>query len=349
MRIAVLMGGTSAERQVSLASGRGIVKGLRAMGHEATPVDAASGETLSDERLESMARITAEPPAPLAGARRGLAACPALLNADLAFITVHGGEGEDGTLQGFLDILEIPYTGSGMKACALTWDKALTCRLMREGGVEVADGFLVEAPSGASTGFDVPAIEKRVAVELGYPVIVKPNSQGLTIGVTKLESASGLDSALAVAAAGSGDVLGDVLIERFIPGHELTVAVFDGEAFPVTEIIADTGFYDYERKYQKGHTRYVTPAEIPADRAAEAQRLAVRAFRLFDCAGVARVDFRMQPDGRLFCLEINTAPGMTELSLVPMGARAVGIEYPQLVDRMARAALERHRRHAPAS
>lgn len=344
MRIAVLMGGTSSERQVSLASGRGIVKGLKAVGHDVTAVDAASGEVLSDERLEALARITAEPPAPLAGARRGLASCAALLNADLAFITVHGNEGEDGTLQGFLDMLEIPYTGSGMKACALTWDKALTCRLLRDGGVPVADGLLVPAPAGAGP-HDAPAIDDRIRSDIGYPVIVKPNAQGSTIGVTKLESGAGLEAALTRASASGGDVL----IERFIPGHELTVAVFDGQAFPVTEIMADTGFYDYERKYQKGHTRYVTPAEIPADRAAEAQRLAVAAFRLFDCAGVARVDFRMRPDGRLFCLEINTVPGMTELSLVPMGARAVGLEYPQLVDTMARAGLARRGHGVAAS
>lgn len=336
MRIAVLMGGTSAERQVSLASGRGIVKGLRARGHQAAAVDAATAEILSDERLDALARIGVEPPAPVRGSRRALAVCRELLDADLAFIAVHGGEGEDGTLQAFLDVLEIPYTGSSMRACALTWDKEVARGVMKSAGVPVAEGFLVPDP-GPGGRHDAAAVDARIAREFGYPVIVKPNAQGSTIGVSKLESAAGLPAALEKATASDGGAL----IERFVPGHELTVSVFDGETYPVTEIVADTGFYDYERKYQKGHTRYITPADIPADRAAEARRLAALAFQAFGCAGVARVDFRMQPDGSLFCLEINTVPGMTELSLVPMGARAVGIEYADLVDRMARAALAR--------
>jgi D-alanine-D-alanine ligase len=338
VRIAVLMGGTSAERQVSLASGRGIVGGLRAKGHDVTAIDAATAEVLSDERLAGMARIGVEPPAPLTGSRRALATLKPLLEADLAFIAVHGGEGEDGTLQAFLDMLEIPYTGSSARACALTWDKQVTRLVLREGGVPVAPGFLVTEPERGGS-FDLGEIAGRIASETGFPAIVKPNAQGSTIGVTLLESEAGLAEALAKA-RGSG---GEVLIERFIPGHELTVAVFDGEAFPVTEIVADTGFYDYERKYQKGHTRYITPAEIPADRALETQELSRRAFRLFNCAGVARIDFRMTPEGELYCLEINAVPGMTELSLVPMGARALGIEYPELVHRMAEAALRRKR------
>ena len=335
MKIAVLMGGTSAERQVSLASGRGIVNGLRAKGHEVQAIDAGTAEVLTDARLEAMARISVEPPAPFAGTRRGLATCRALLEADLAFIAVHGGEGEDGTLQSFLDILAIPYTGSSARACALTWDKHVTRLLLEEEGIAVAEGFLVSEPAPGKS-FDLGETGRRVE-KIGYPVIVKPNAQGSTIGVTRLTESAELLAALETA-RGKG---GDVLIERFVPGHELTVAVFDGEAYPVTEIVADTGFYDYERKYQKGHTRYITPAEIPADRAALAQDLSVRAFRIFGCSGVARVDFRMQPTGEMFCLEINTVPGMTELSLVPMGARAVGIDYPELVDRMAGAALLR--------
>lgn len=334
MRIAVLMGGTSAERQVSLASGKGIVKGLRAAGHAATAIDAATGEVLSDARLEEMAQITATPPAEMRGSRRALSTCPALLEADLAFIIVHGGEGEDGTLQAFLEIMDIPYTGSDMRTCALTWDKEVTRRLLAEGGVPVAEGvYLPPRPAAALN--DTAAIHDRVMAACGYPVIVKPPMQGSTIGISKVDDRAGLAPAVAAAAQFGGGVL----IERFIPGHELTVAVLDGEAFPVTEIEADTGFYDYERKYQKGHTRYVTPAEIPAESAAEARRLAERAYEIFGCRGVARVDFRLQPDGALYCLEINTVPGMTETSLVPKGAAAVGLDYATLVDRMAKSAL----------
>jgi D-alanine-D-alanine ligase len=341
VKTAVLLGGTTADPQVSLASGRGIVKGLKARGHEVTAIDAATAEVLSGERLETMARISAEPPAPFHGSRRGLATCRPLLEADLAFISVHGGEGEDGTLQAFFDLMDIPYTGSGTRACALTWDKQATRLYLRDGGIPVADGFLV-VDGRPGRGPDVARIGARIEKEIGYPVIVKPNAEGSTIGVTKLESGAGLAEALGKARGRSGDVL----IERYIPGHELTVAVFDGEAFPVTEIVADTGFYDYESKYQKGHTRYITPAEIPAEVAREVQRLSSEAFRLFGCEGVARIDFRMQPDGALFCLEINSVPGMTELSLVPMGAMALGIDYPELVDRMAQAALRTRGRHA---
>ena len=336
MRIAVLMGGTSSERQVSLASGRGVVAGLKSAGHEVAAVDAADGRVLSESDLAAMAKIGTEPPRPQTGSRRALATCRPLLEADLAFIIVHGGEGEDGTLQAFLEMMNIPYTGSGMRACALTWDKELARVMMAAGGVPVAAGFL------APTGTDPAAVRARIDAEIGWPVIVKPNAQGSTIGVTRLDgpdgpNADGLAAALAKAAINGGDAL----VERFIPGHELTVTVFDEQVFPVTEIVADSGFYDYERKYQKGHTRYVTPAAIPADRAEEARRLTARAFAIFGCRGVARVDFRMTPAGELFCLEINTVPGMTELSLVPMGARALGIDYPELVDRMARAAIQR--------
>jgi len=331
VRIAVLMGGTSSERQVSLASGRGVVAGLKSAGHEVTAIDAADGRILSEADLTAMARIGTEPPRPQTGSRRALATCQPLLDADLAFIIVHGGEGEDGTLQAFLEMMNIPYTGSGMRACALTWDKALTRVMLAAGGVPVAAGFL------APTGTDPAVVRARIDAEIGWPVIVKPNAQGSTIGVTRLDAADGLADALAKAAVNGGDAL----IERFIPGHELTVTVFDDQVFPVTEIVADSGFYDYERKYQKGHTRYVTPAEIPADRAEEARRLTGLAFATFGCRGVARVDFRMTPAGELYCLEINTVPGMTELSLVPMGARALGIDYPELVDRMARAALRK--------
>lgn len=328
------MGGTSAERQVSFASGRGIVRGLRTTGHDVAAVDAASGEVLDDARLDAMAKITATPPDPVPGSRRALATCPALLGADLAFIIVHGGEGEDGTLQAFLEMLDIPYTGSDMRACALTWDKEVTRQLLRAGGVPVAPGvYFPPRPSAAL--HDLDAIATRVEAVAGFPAVVKPPMQGSTIGITCVNDADGLAEAVRLAASFGGGVL----IERYIPGHELTVAVFDGEAFAVTEIVADSGFYDYERKYQKGHTRYVTPAEIPAERAAEARRLALRAFEIFGCRGVARVDFRMQPDGALFCLEVNTVPGMTETSLVPMGARHAGIDYDALVDRMARAAL----------
>jgi len=328
VRIAVLMGGTSSERQVSLASGRGVVAGLKAGGHEVTAIDAADGHIFSEADLAAL-KIGVEPPRPQTGSRRALATCAPLLDAELAFIIVHGGEGEDGTLQAFLEMMDIPYTGSGMRACALTWDKEIARRMMAAEGIPVAAGFL------APTGSPVAEVERRINTEVGWPAIVKPNAQGSTIGVTKLDNADGLAAALEKAAVNGGDAL----IERFVPGHELTVTVFDGQVFPVTEIVADTGFYDYERKYQKGHTRYVTPAEIPADRATEAQRLTAKVFEIFGCRGVARVDFRMTPEGALYCLEINTVPGMTEMSLVPMGARALGIDYPELVDRMAKAAL----------
>ncbi len=334
MKIAVLMGGMSAERQVSLVSGRGIVKALRSKGHAVAAIDAANAEVFTDARLDEVARIEVTAPAPMRGSRRPLAVCRELLDADIAFIAVHGGEGEDGTLAAFLELMDIPYSGSDTRACALTWDKEVTRRILAAGGVPVAPGFLVGF-AGAPT--DAKTVAAWIDQEFGWPVIVKPNAQGSTIGVTKLADAAGLPKALELA----GRFDGGILVEKFIPGHELTVAVFEGKSYPVTEIVADSGFYDYERKYQKGHTRYTTPAEIPADRSQEIRRLAEVAFGLFGCAGMIRIDFRMTPEGELFCLEINTMPGMTELSLVPMGARAAGIDYPDLVEMMARTALTR--------
>ncbi len=329
MRVAVLMGGTSNERDVSLATGRGVVRALAALGHEVIPLDPATGMRLELEALAAH-RIGERPPSGDAAAGRVagdaaterslvLARNPDLGAAEAVFVALHGGIGEDGTLQALLNLSGTPYTGSGMLASALAMDKARAKMVFAAAGVPSPRGLLLPGPGDA---LDPAALG-------GFPLVVKPNAEGSSVGVHLVENEAELPEALADAFR-----FGPVLVETFIPGREITVAVLDGHALPVVEIIPEEGFYDYRHKYTKGHTRYQVPAELADDVAAEAARLAERAFSALGCSGVARVDFRLEPGGGLFCLEVNTVPGMTETSLVPMAAQAVGIEYRELVRRL---------------
>jgi D-alanine-D-alanine ligase len=339
MRIVVLMGGNSTERDVSLATGRGVARALSSRGHDVIPLDAADGRRLSLPDLENH-RI-GETPAETAGASKArgpvmggppgernlaLTRSPDLGRADAVFVALHGGMGEDGTLQGLLDLARIPYTGSGMLASALAMDKARAKMIFRAAGVPAPGGSLLESREAA---LDPDALG-------GYPLVVKPNAQGSSVGVHIVAEADELPAALDDAFQ-----YGPVLVEEFIPGREVTVAVLGGRALPVVEIIPEAGFYDYRHKYTKGHTRYQVPADLPEDVAAEAARLGELAFVALGCAGVARVDFRLSPAGRLYCLEVNTVPGMTETSLVPMAAKAAGMSYETLVERLVELARER--------
>jgi D-alanine-D-alanine ligase len=331
MRVVVLMGGTSSERNVSLATGRGVAQALTESGHEVIAVDPADGSRLE---LASMAagEIGERPAEGRAVARSGgpapipLAKSRDLLAGDVVFIALHGGAGEDGTLQALLDLAGVRYTGSGMLASALAMDKARAKVMLGAVGVPTPPGVLLPEPGP----------DPEVAALGGYPVVVKPNAQGSSVGVHIVERAEDLAAALADAFQ-----YGPVLVERFIPGREVTVAVLDGEALPVVEIVPEAGFYDYRHKYTKGHTRYEVPARLDAAIAERLSRLGETAFEALGCAGVARVDFRLDPEGNPFCLEVNTVPGMTETSLVPMAAREAGISYRELVRRLVELARVR--------
>jgi D-alanine-D-alanine ligase len=329
VRVLVLMGGSSTERDVSLATGRGVSRALAALGHEVVAVDPSAGR-LALETLEHL-QIGEAPGAsgvPEVRNERSLvlARDHAFEETDLVFVALHGGIGEDGTLQAMLDLAGVRYTGSGMLASALAMDKHRAKAVMTARGIPVPEGRLLQRREDP---LDVRELG-------GFPVVVKPNTQGSSVAVHIVERLQDLPGAVADAFR-----YPPVLVETFIPGREITVAVLGGRALPVVEIVPQDGFYDYRHKYTKGETRYVCPADLPQATADAVARAAEAAYAALGCAGVARVDFRLAPDGRFYCLEVNTIPGMTETSLVPMAARAAGMSYEDLVGRLVELAKGR--------
>jgi D-alanine-D-alanine ligase len=241
----------------------------------------------------------------------------------VVFLGLHGGQGEDGTVQAMLDATHVCYTGSGHLASALAMDKDLSKILFRAAGVSTADWLMA------------PATAEQVDAAMGWPVIVKPSKQGSTVGLTKVTSPSDLDAAVREAFLYDDEVM----IERFIPGRELTVGILGDEALPVGEIIPTHELYDYECKYTAGMAREEFPAALTKTEVATVQDQARLAFRALKLEGYARIDFRLTEDGTFYCLEANTLPGMTELSLIPQAAKAAGISFDELCERIVQLAL----------
>jgi D-alanine-D-alanine ligase len=292
-KVAVLMGGLSAEREVSKMSGAGVLQALQSQGVDAQAFDPAERD-LSELKRDGF---------------------------DRCFIALHGRFGEDGTVQGALELLRIPYTGSGVMASSMAMDKIMTKRVWRFEGLPTPDWRMVRS-----------AEETRAALQaLGAPMIVKPAREGSTIGLTKVESVEQCDAAYALAAKYDAEVL----CEEFIAGDETTCPVL-GEgasawALPVVRIVAPEGNYDYQNKYFTDATRYYCPSGLPEAEEREIQRIVVQAYRTLGCRGWGRADVMIRAsDRRPFLLEINTSPGMTGHSLVPMSARAAGLSYEQL-------------------
>ena len=333
MKVTVLLGGDSPERDVSLASGMGIVRALRGRGHDAIPLDPALP---LDRQIEPgdvhIDEIPPGSPDPLPPDRIfDWLRSPQLLDSDVVFVGLHGGAGENGTVQALLEAAGAVYTGTGLLGSALAMNKDRSKAIFRVEGVQTAEHLVVRA--NARDG-DV----RRLAEErLGFPVVVKPNDQGSSVGFSFVEDPSKLGEAIGRAAAYHSDII----VERFVPGREITVSILGGRALPVVEIIPEGGFYDYKRKYTKGTSRYVAPAELDEAAARRFQEQAVLAYEALCCRDYARVDFRMSVEGEPYCLEVNTLPGMTELSLVPMAAEASGISFEDLVERICEMALER--------
>jgi D-alanine-D-alanine ligase len=334
MNITVLLGGASAERDVSLASGFRVVDALRSAGHRVSTVDPATGPLRASAELALRASgVKTDPPslAELAELRRGhvrevspeIVTLPELTDADVIFLGLHGGQGEDGTLQAMLDVGSVPYTGSGHLASALAMDKDLSKILFRAAGVGTADWLMA------------PATEEAVEHALRWPVVVKPSKQGSTVGLTVVRERAALQPAIALALQYDDEVM----IERFIDGRELTVAVLGTDALPVGEIFPRHDIYDYECKYTAGMAREEFPAQLTAHQAASAQDQALRAFRALKLRGCARIDFRLDAQGAMYCLEANTLPGLTELSLVPQAAAARGMSFVQLCERIVELAI----------
>ncbi len=312
-RVGVLMGGTSSEREVSLRTGRAIYEALVRLGYDAVLIDV-------NERLPQELK------------RRKV---------DVAFVSLHGPGGEDGTIQGFLETISLPYTGSGVQSSAVSMHKVMTKVVLAAHDIPVPPGLVV--PRG-----DVPSLSHVLKeAKLKLPVIVKPVSQGSTIGVTIVRQARHWKAAVALAHQYDAEAM----VEAFIPGHEVTVAVLGGvvgppKVLPAVEIVAPDGFYDFAAKYQKGKTQYLCPAPLPVALSKRIEALALRTFHALGCEGAARVDFRITPKGRPYVLEINTVPGMTETSLLPMAAAEAGIAYDRLVERILQSALKRRSRRA---
>lgn len=290
-RVGVLYGGHSAEREVSLMSGEGVCQALREQG-----IDAHLFDTGRNSLIEL--------------AQAGF---------DRVFIALHGRYGEDGTIQGALELLGIPYTGSGPMASSLSMDKIMTKRVWLQHGLPTP-GFVV-----LSSLEDLPK-----ASALGWPLMIKPPHEGSTLGITRVEAGSELKDAYELAAGFDEDVLA----EQFIKGREITVPVLgkgaQAYALPIVEIIAPGGNYDYEHKYISNDTQYVVPAELDAEFTEQVQRIAEKAYRALGCEGWARADLMVSDDGKAWLLEMNTSPGMTSHSLVPMSARAAGMSYGEL-------------------
>jgi D-alanine-D-alanine ligase len=302
MKVAVLMGGWSAEREVSLTSGRGIAAACRALGHDVTEID--------------MGRDVAQ---------RLAAAAP-----DVVFNALHGVPGEDGTVQGLLDLLGLPYTHSGLTTSAIAIDKELTKKLLVPAGIPMPQGRII-ASQTLFKGDPLPR-----------PYVLKPVNEGSSVGVAIITDAGNHGQPIRRDVPGPWAEFPVLLAEPFIAGKELTVAVLGDEALAVTELVPESGFYDYAAKYTDGLTRHICPAQLPAEVEAACLAHALAAHRLLGCRGTSRSDFRWDPAqglAGLYLLEVNTQPGMTPLSLVPEQARYRGIGYDQLVQRLIDLAL----------
>jgi D-alanine-D-alanine ligase len=310
-RVAVLKGGRSLERQVSLRSGARVEDALKRLDHEVVAIDVA---------LDLIRRLRETAP-------------------DVAFIAMHGRDGEDGTVQELLEILDIPYTGSGVLACTRATDKVLAKHLMVEAGIPTPEFFAFNETAFRELGAAeaLPAIEER----LDFPIVVKPSSQGSALGIKFARNAADVPAALV--AAFSYD--SRVLLERHIDGRDLAVSILDDAPLPVVEAVPrEEEFYDFEARYEIGRTDFVCPADLPDGLTERAQELAVRTYRLLGCSAFARLDLMLDAAGDLSVLEANPIPGLTETSLLPQAAEAAGVSFDELVGRILELALE----HAPA-
>jgi len=322
MKVAVLMGGRSSEREISLRTGQGVAQALRNLGHDVTSVDGADGGVLTPGSEEATApKRDSVLKLPLS-AMLTCVQSPAVQAAEVVFIALHGTYGEDGIIQAALELSGKTYTGSGVLASALAMDKAMTKRVLEREAIPTPHWVLLES--------GVPGRTIDTSLLGGYPLVVKPNAEGSTVGLSIVKHPSELDPALEK--AGRHDT--QILIEQYVDGRELTVAVVGEEAYPIVEIAPKSGFYDYEAKYTKGKTDYTCPAKLPTELGRHVRELAVECCAVIGCRGVARVDFRLAEDDEPMVLEINTVPGMTPTSLVPMAALAKGLSYDQLVGRI---------------
>jgi D-alanine-D-alanine ligase len=306
-RVAVLKGGRSLEREVSLRSGARVEDALQRLGHDVCGIDV-------DHDLVRRLRDLAP---------------------DVCFLAMHGRDGEDGTVQELLEILGLPYTGSGVSACIRCSDKVLAKHHMLDAGLPTPDfvAFTETAFKQLGAAEALGEIEARV----GFPMVVKPADQGSALGLRIAQSAAEVPTALVAAFSYSGKVL----LERHVAGRDLAVSVLDGTALPVVEAVPEGGVYDFDARYEIGRSAFVCPADLPPEVTARAQELAVAVHELLGCRDVSRVDLLCDADGGLHVLEANVIPGLTDTSLLPQAADAAGIGFDELIERLVERALSR--------
>ena len=332
MKIAVFFGGTSVERDVSIASGAQVVSALREKGHHVSAVDTAQGILSESQEKELLCSgIKTAPPdigkLALSGSKAGaLLDSPDIANADVVFLALHGGSGENGMVQAFLDLMGIPYTGSCHQGSANAMDKDVSKRLFRLAGIPTPEWVML------------PVSETVIRQKIGFPVVIKANKQGSTVGLTIVERTVDIESAVETAFLHDDEAMA----EQFVPGREFTVGILDNGALAVGEIIPKRSFFfDYQSKYQVGGAEEIFPADLSDKQTKEVRELALRAHETLKLKGYSRVDFRMDNQGKFWCLEANTLPGMTATSLLPQSAAAEGLPFPDLCERICELGVQR--------
>lgn len=339
MKVLLLAGGDSSERSVSLDSGKAVYEALKRLDHIVYAIDAATGKSLlnSDGTFIEYDSIDASkvntPAKPSSWSLTTSLGSPAFQDIDVVFIALHGGSGEDGMLQCLLELSGKKYTGSNMAASAIAMDKAVSKRLCLSENIKTPEFSIYRLRH--------QKVDERMVHEIAnrfeFPLIVKPNNAGSTIGLSKVNDESQLHNALDKALLESTNVL----VEKYISGNEITAAVFDGKPFPLVEIKPKNELYDFEAKYIKGKSDYFVPADINKELTKTIQQAAVKIYNLIGCSGLARVDFILDENNDFHFLEINSLPGMTQLSLAPMAAAAADIGFDQLISDIIKSAIHR--------
>jgi D-alanine-D-alanine ligase len=328
LKIALLLGGSSSERAISKSSSSSIYKALLALGYETILIDPAYGKNQPKENETFFSQKDFSE----VSTRNYLEAVNSSLfdDIDLAFLGLHGKWGEDGIIQSMLEVRRIKYTGSNVMSSAVAMNKAMSKIIFSHFNISTPKWLIAERKNS-----DTERIKKDIDEKIGYPCIIKPNDEGSTVGLTVCNNSSEVDEGLKLSFKYSEKTM----IEEFIEGRELTVAILDKEALPVLEIRPKSGLYDYQSKYTKGMSEYFVPADIPANIAKSLQKESLAAFNALGCSVYGRIDFRLNRNNQFFCLEVNTLPGMTSTSLVPKMAKAVGISFEELIDRIIRLSL----------
>ncbi len=337
MNIALVVGGISSERKVSLASGRAILKALRENGHNVKVIDPKYGDSEVQENVIFKDLVSKEYPTYeemqklLKASKRKVIECvnsKLFDNVDIVFIGLHGKYGEDGRIQTLLELRGVKYTGSDILSSAIAMDKNVTKMIFRNYDIPTADWILFSRKDEINP--------KKVLKRISLPFVIKPNDEGSTVGLTIVNKESEIKEAIELALKYSDKLM----IEKYIKGREITVSIVGDKAYPLIEIKPKDGFYDYHHKYTKGMTEYICPADVSKEVSERAKEIALRAYHSIGCSVYSRVDFLLDDNDELHCLEVNTLPGMTELSLVPKAVKVEGMEFNELIENIISLSLK---------